>query len=251
MTPRDAFREVILNAINHKLYESGNPIQISVYEDKIIVFNQGYWPEDIDLESLYDKKHSSYPHNPSITRTFFNSGEIEAYGSGFKKIKLACDAYHNAPYPELEITPNGVTVEIKPCDLYMKLHKHGRYWQTYPDHKEKSAELLVTEEGDAITTEDGVPLIVEKEKNVDPAAISSIDRMMEILVTELTEAEKELYLPIVEYLKTHDTIKNADAVKLTGKSAPTVNRYFARLVELSVLVAEGDKKGRIYRRKPA
>ena len=42
MTPREAFREVILNAINHKLYESGNPIQISVYEDKIIVFNQGY-----------------------------------------------------------------------------------------------------------------------------------------------------------------------------------------------------------------
>ena len=249
MTPREAFREVILNAINHKLYESGNPIQISVYEDKIIVFNQGYWPEDIALDSLYIKKHSSYPRNPNITRTFFNSGEIEAYGSGFKKIKLACDAYHNSPYPELEITPNGVTVEIKACDLYVKLLRHGRYWQTYPDYKEKSAELLATEEGDVITAEDGVPLIVETEKDVDSAVIASIDRMMEILSTKLEEAEKELYLPIAEYLKTHDIIKNADGVKLTGKSAPTVNRYFARLVELDVLVAEGDKKGRIYRRK--
>ena len=52
-------------------------------------------------------------------------------------------------------------------------------------------------------------------------------------------------------MKTHETIKNADGVRITGKSAPTVNRYFSRLVELGVLVAEGDNKGRIYRRNPA
>lgn len=250
MTPREAFREVVLNAINHKLYESGNPIQISVYEDHIVVFNQGKWPEDITLESLYEEKHSSYPHNPSLTSTFFNAGEIEAYGSGFKKIRIECDK-HNAPYPEIRVTPNGVTVIINPCDLYMKLLKHGRYWQTYPDYREKSSEFLATEDGLVITTEDGVPLVVETEKEVDPAVIASIDRMMEILTSNLSESEKELYLPIAEYLKTHDTIKNADAVKLTGKSSQTVNRYFARLVELGVLIAEGDNKGRFYIRKPA
>ena len=57
----------------------------------------------------------------------------------------------------LVITPNGVTVEIKPCDLYMKLLKHGRYWQTYPDYKEKLADFLTTAEGDVITTVDGEP----------------------------------------------------------------------------------------------
>ena len=41
------------------------------------------------------------------------------------------------------------------------------------------------------------------------------------------------------------------AQKLTGKSAPTVNRYFARLIELDILIPEGENKGRIYRRKPA
>ena len=30
LTPKEAFREIVLNAINHKLYETGNPIQISV-----------------------------------------------------------------------------------------------------------------------------------------------------------------------------------------------------------------------------
>ncbi len=187
---------------------------------------------------------------PSLTSTFFNAGEIEAYGSGFKKIRIECDK-HNAPYPEIKVTPNGVTVIIKPCDLYMKLLKRGRYWQTYPDYKEKTAEFLATEDGLVFATEDGVPLIVETEKEVDPVVIASIDRMMEILTCNLSESEKELYLPIVEYLKTHDTIKNADAVKLTGKSSQTVNRYFARLVELGVLIAEGDNKGRFYIRKPA
>ena len=213
MTPKGAFREVILNAINHKLYESGNPIQISVYEDKIIVFNQGYWPEDIELEDLYTRKHSSFPHNPNLARTFFNSGEIEAYGSGFGKIKIECDKV-NAPYPELIITPNGVTVEINACDLYMKLLRYGRYWKTYPDVADKIVE--------------DIPAIVEE--MFDPKTEKSVDRMMEILTSSLTEAEKEIYLPIAEYLKTHETIKNTDGVKLTGKSAPTVNRYFARLV---------------------
>ena len=247
MTPKEAFREVILNAINHKVYESGNPIQISVYEDRIVVFNQGNWPEDISLDDLYLKKHSSYPHNPSLSNVFFHSGEIEAYGTGFKKIKLECDKA-NAPYPELEITPNGVTVEIKACDLYMKLLRHGRYWQTYPDYKEKSDGYLATEEGDVITTEDGEPLMVQTEKEVDPTVIASIDRMMEILINNLSDSEKEIYLPIAEYLKTHDTIKNADIMKLTQKGSTSANRYLNRLVGLKVLNPEGNKKGRFYHR---
>lgn len=75
--------------------------------------------------------------------------------------------------------------------------------------------------------------------------------MMEILTTELTDSEKEVYLPIAEYLKNHEVIKNSDGMRLTGKSAPTVNRYFSRLIELDVLIPEGNKKGRVYRRMPA
>ena len=136
MTPRGAFREVILNAINHKLYESGNPVQVSVYDDRIVVFNQGRWPEDIDLADVYTRKHSSYPHNPNLSKVFFNAGEIEAYGGGFAKIKIECDRY-GAPYPELTVTPNGVTVEMKACELYLKLLKYGRYWKTYPEFKSR------------------------------------------------------------------------------------------------------------------
>lgn len=227
MFPQEAFREVILNAINHKLYESGNPIQIRVYDDGIDVFNQGYWPEDIDPKDVYTQKHSSYPHNPSVSRAFYNAGDIEAYGSGFRKIKIECDNY-NAPYPELEITPHGVTVVIKACDLYMKLLKYGRYWQTYPENSSSAKP--------------------EGKKDLTDEAQKSIDRMMEILSLELDEKEKAIYLPIADYLRDHETIKNSDVMKLTGKGSSSANRYLLRLVGLKVLEPEGEKRYRVYRR---
>lgn len=244
MTPKEAFREVILNAINHKLYESGNPIQISVYEDKIIVFNQGYWPEDIRLEDIYSRKHSSYPHNPNLTRSFFNAGEIEAYGSGFSKIKIECDKA-NAPYPELEITPNGITVNIKASEHYLNLLHHGRYWRTYPVRKN---EYLTDEKGNRIIIGETAVIVGTETREIDENTTASLDRMMEILSEELSETEKIIYAPIAEFLKTHETIKNSDVMSITHKGPTSANRYLSRLVKLKVLTSEGNKKGRIYRR---
>ncbi|MFR7809764.1 MAG: hypothetical protein ACLU4N_11075 [Butyricimonas faecihominis] len=39
--PRGALREAILNAIVHKDYVSATPIQISVYDDKLMIWNCG------------------------------------------------------------------------------------------------------------------------------------------------------------------------------------------------------------------
>ena len=47
MFPIEGFREILLNAINHKDYSTGIPIQISIYEDKIYVWNDGKWPENL------------------------------------------------------------------------------------------------------------------------------------------------------------------------------------------------------------
>ena len=39
--PESALREALLNAVAHKDYSVGHPIQISVYENKIIFWNEG------------------------------------------------------------------------------------------------------------------------------------------------------------------------------------------------------------------
>lgn len=120
MFHKDAFREILLNAIVHKDYSSYNPIQISVYEDKIYIWNDGEMPPNLDSTDKLFMKHSSKPFNPKLANVFFKSGMIEAWGRGFEKIREAC-ALYDGPLPEYEINEAGIMVLCKACDRYLEL----------------------------------------------------------------------------------------------------------------------------------
>ena len=120
MFHQDAFREILLNAIVHKDYSSCNPIQISVYEDKIYIWNDGEMPSELNSADKLFMKHSSKPYNPKLAGIFFKSGMIEAWGRGFDKIREACAKY-DAPLPEYNISASGIMVLCKACDKYLKL----------------------------------------------------------------------------------------------------------------------------------
>ena len=120
MFHKDAFREILLNAIVHKDYSSCNPIQISVYKDKIYIWNDGEMPPNLDSTDKLFMKHSSKPYNPKLANVFFKSGMIEAWGRGFEKIKEAC-ALDDGPLPEYEINEAGIMVLCKACDRYLEL----------------------------------------------------------------------------------------------------------------------------------
>lgn len=115
----NGFREILLNSINHKQYEESNPIQISIYDDKIYVWNDGKFPEELATQNLY-KKHFSKPYNPLIAQTFFKAGFIESWGRGFEKVKIECEQ-SNTPLPEIEIKSSGVMVKCNPSNIYMDL----------------------------------------------------------------------------------------------------------------------------------
>lgn len=115
----NGFREILLNSINHKQYEENNPIQISIYDDKIYVWNDGKFPDDISQEDLFEK-HRSKPYNPLIAQTFFKAGFIESWGRGFEKIKKECEEY-GSPLPRVEIKSSGVMVKCVPSKVYMEL----------------------------------------------------------------------------------------------------------------------------------
>lgn len=247
--PKEGFREVLLNSVNHKAYETGIPIQIRVYDDKITIWNDGQWPDKIDVAKVYER-HPSIPHNPKMADVFYRSGEIESWGSGFDKIKMECDQA-DAPYPVINANPKGgVELVCNACDLYMKLLKYGRYYDTYP--KEEQTEVLRDTSGDIILDTNSENILTEmvgKENPLSETEEESIDRMMDILSRKLSEKEKVKMLPIADYLKRHDTIEAQTIRKITGKSKTTVFRYLQRLVDLDVLVKEGGSVSTIYRRK--
>ena len=109
--PEPALREALLNAVVHKDYSSGNPIQISVYNDKIIFWNEGELPDNWTVEKL-KIKHPSRPFNPDIANTFFRAGLIEAWGRGTIKILNECKKA-NIPIPVFKYDLSGFIIEFK------------------------------------------------------------------------------------------------------------------------------------------
>lgn len=144
MFHRDAFREILLNAIVHKDYSGCNPIQISVYEDKMYIWNDGVMPTNLTSTEKLFQKHSSNPYNPKLADIFFKSGMIEAWGRGFDKIKEACEKY-DGPLPEYDISENGIMVLCKACDRYLKiLHGEVDPVQSEQDDEQDIMEAIAT-----------------------------------------------------------------------------------------------------------
>jgi len=115
--PKDAVREAVLNALAHKDYSIGVPTQISVYDDKLMIWNYGQLPMDWTIKNLL-QKHSSIPFNPDISNAFFRAGYIEAWGRGTIKIIEQCKE-HGLPNPEFKNTGKDIWVIFRK-DIYHK-----------------------------------------------------------------------------------------------------------------------------------
>ena len=113
--PKDAVREALLNAIAHKDYSSGATIQISVYDDKLMIWNAGQLPKDWTVETLL-KKHASNPYNPDIANALFRSGYIESWGRGISKMTNLC-LEAGLPKPEFDYDATGLWVTFRK-DIY-------------------------------------------------------------------------------------------------------------------------------------
>ncbi len=108
--PEEALREAILNAICHKSYQSGIPIQISVYEDKLYIANCGCLPDTWTVENLMNK-HASIPYNPSLAHVFYLAGLIESWGRGIEKICSSCKS-EGIKLPKYTINPADIMIEF-------------------------------------------------------------------------------------------------------------------------------------------
>ncbi len=106
--PSDALREALINAVVHKDYASAVPIQISVYEDKICLWNPGQLPDGWTMKRFLGK-HPSKPHNPLLANTFFRAGYIEAWGRGIDKIKKECQEL-GIPKPMYDFEMSGLMI---------------------------------------------------------------------------------------------------------------------------------------------
>ena len=144
--PKEALREALLNAIAHKDYSSSIPIQISVYKDKIMFWNDGQLPESWTVENLI-KKHSSKPYNPDIANAFFRIGYIESWGRGTLKIIEKCKEA-GLPSPKYYYEASDFWLEFRK-DIY-----NEEYLQSLDLNNRQIKAVLFTKENGRITNKE-------------------------------------------------------------------------------------------------
>ena len=91
--PRRVIAEAIINTIAHRNYYSKASVQVSVFKDRIEVFNPGQLPNELEFSDL-SIAHGSYPHNPLLANCMFLTGDIERFGTGTLEIFYLLEEAH-------------------------------------------------------------------------------------------------------------------------------------------------------------
>jgi len=120
--PMDALREAVINAIIHRDYLGTSAVQIRVYDDRLVVMNEGRFPPEVPVEKL-KTEHISRPHNPDLAKVFYFAGFIESWGRGTLKMVEMC-LESGLPEPEF-IEENGVIKTVFRRDIFSEDYLKG------------------------------------------------------------------------------------------------------------------------------
>lgn len=89
--PEKAVHEALMNAYAHRRWAAGAAVVVDIYNDAVEITSPGWFIEGQDPEEhMTGASQSSETRNPLITKTLYRSGDIEAYGTGIKRVKDLC-----------------------------------------------------------------------------------------------------------------------------------------------------------------
>lgn len=94
--PKEAIREIIVNAVIHRDYDSNASVQIDLFADRVEIMNPGGLPDELTVDDLV-KEHLSVPVNPFLARPFYLAGYINQLGYGTRNVVKWC---RNAGLPD-------------------------------------------------------------------------------------------------------------------------------------------------------
>jgi ATP-dependent DNA helicase RecG len=213
--PDSAIREALLNSVIHKQYESGIPIQISVYDDRLYIANIGRIPEDWTLDNLLGK-HASRPYNPNIANVFYLAGSIESWGRGIEKIFNACKE-DGVPEPSYTVHPGDIMIKFTaPEDRVIR--SESRFEKANGDDGVVNGTLSENEVLDEVVNE----------------AVNEVDDVVNEVDTRRAR--------IIALLKEKQGITIKQLAENIGVAKATIERDLSRLKELNKIRRVGSDK---------
>jgi ATP-dependent DNA helicase RecG len=88
--PIEAIREAIINSYCHRLYSSSQNNEITIYSNRIEIYNPGTFPEGLKPEDFIVGDEPSIKRNPLLAQLMYYTKDIENFGTGLKRISVAC-----------------------------------------------------------------------------------------------------------------------------------------------------------------
>jgi len=107
--PLDAVREAITNACCHRDYLERSPIQVKIYDDRLVIANPGGLLPGLDVAHL-EGQHR--PRNPRLAEWLHSLGYVERFGVGLIRMREAM-AKVGRPAPEIQATPESFVLTLR------------------------------------------------------------------------------------------------------------------------------------------
>jgi ATP-dependent DNA helicase RecG len=91
--PLDAIRELLLNALIHRDYQSPTDVQVKIFDNSISFFNPSGLFGNLTVEDLETDNYHASTRNKQLAEAFYLTKDIEKYGSGFIRIRKSIEQY--------------------------------------------------------------------------------------------------------------------------------------------------------------
>ncbi|MDR2465939.1 MAG: putative DNA binding domain-containing protein [Prevotellaceae bacterium] len=86
----EAIREIVLNMIVHRNYQDSGDSIVKIFDDRIEFFNPGRLMDNLTVDKLLSDDYTPKARNILIGSMFKETGLVEKYGLGIKRIINAC-----------------------------------------------------------------------------------------------------------------------------------------------------------------
>ncbi|MGE5670679.1 MAG: RNA-binding domain-containing protein [Fibrobacterota bacterium] len=109
--PLNAVRELLLNALVHRDYQSPIDVQIKIFDQSISFFNPSGLYGDLTVEDLKTDSYRASTRNKLLAEALYLTNDIEKYGSGYIRIRKEIEKYPSMLFSYNEIA-NGYVAEL-------------------------------------------------------------------------------------------------------------------------------------------
>ena len=109
--PREAVRELIVNALIHRDWTKQNYVRVVVYKNRMEVISPGALPNGMTVEKI--KSGAQLLRNPRLVRIFREYGYLEDQGLGIRRKVIPLMKKHNDSEPKFESTEDFFKVTLR------------------------------------------------------------------------------------------------------------------------------------------